>query len=102
MNYHDLPEDTACCLSNACGKILAANHRFCRLFGFAEGEAVWHYLPDLYRHYTDWTSMANTEAEDRRALRLRHRSGRSFRATLTRKPLEHAGRHVFSNLIEKV
>jgi PAS domain S-box-containing protein len=101
MNSHDLPQDIACCLSNACGKILAANHRFCRLFGFTEGEAVWHYLPDLYRHHTEWTAMATTPREERRQVRLRHRSGRSFNATVCRKPLEFSGKSVYSTLIEK-
>lgn len=108
-SYQSLLEqnEEAACVVNAHGRLLAANGRFCRLFGFENDEPVWHYLSDLYRHETEWklfkASAAAPDEERHFVARLRNRKGRSFRCKLTRKAqLDSEGRLVYVNSILKI
>jgi PAS domain S-box-containing protein len=84
MNYEQEPEAT--CVTNSHGRLLNANHRFCRLFGFRDDEVVWRYALDLYRNERDWQDfrqiMETQGKVDAYMVRLRHRKGRSFQCLI--------------------
>lgn len=85
-----LHQDCAC-LSNAHGRLVAGNRKFCKLFGFSEEEVEWHYLVDIYRNAADWQVVRNhveLYGELRNfCVRLRNRRGRSFFCKLERIPV---------------
>ena len=41
------------CEINESGRILNANRKFCKMFGFEADEPMWHYICDLYRYQKD-------------------------------------------------
>ena len=43
-------DKVARCEINETGRILNANKKFCKMFGFALDEPMWHYICDLYRY----------------------------------------------------
>jgi PAS domain S-box-containing protein len=78
----------AVCITNDFGRILTANKRFCKMFGFEQGEIKWHYLCDLYRRKEELNRILKNIAEehgDTLQTRMRNRAGRSFPCILTRK-----------------
>jgi PAS domain S-box len=75
--------EEAVCVANNSGRILTANKRFCKMFGFDPSEVRWHYLCDLYRHKNEFSSIP--EKEEILQTRMRSRSGRSFPCILTRR-----------------
>jgi PAS domain S-box-containing protein len=79
--------EDAVCISNHSGRIITANKRFCKLFGFEQGEIAWHYLCDLYRNKEELNSVLQDvpEGENTLQTRMRNRSGRTFPCLLTRK-----------------
>jgi len=105
--YPQLEQEEAACVVNSHGRILGANGRFCRLFGFTKDETIWHYLPDLYRHESEWKIYREATGDDtteRHFLaRLRNRKGRSFKCMVTRTPLlSPDGQTIFLNAIAKI
>jgi PAS domain S-box-containing protein len=99
--------EEAACVVNAHGRMLAANPRFCRMFGFEYDEAQWHYFPDLYRHDAEWKlfhEAIGSPNEERHFLaRLRNRKGRSFKCKVTRlAQLDTENRLVYVNSITKI
>ncbi|MDR0516096.1 MAG: PAS domain-containing protein [Fibromonadaceae bacterium] len=80
--------EEAVCISNNSGRILTANKRFCKMFGFEQGEVKWHYLCDLFRNKNELDGILRNipEKEDVLQTRMRNRSGRTFRCQLTRRP----------------
>jgi PAS domain S-box-containing protein len=75
--------ENAVCIANTVGRIIAANKRFCKMFGFDQDEVKWHYLCDLYRN--EDTLKDIPENEDILHTKMRNRSGRSFPCILTRR-----------------
>jgi PAS domain S-box-containing protein len=75
--------EEAVCVANNSGRILTANKRFCKMFGFDQNEVKWHYLCDLYRHKSEFSNIS--EKEEILQTRMRNRSGRSFPCILTRR-----------------
>lgn len=97
----------AACIVNTHGRLLAANQRFCRMFGFQNEEAQWHYLSDLYRHASEWKlfrESANDSDEQRHFVaRLRNRKGRSFKCRIARQSVVNdEGKLIFVNSIAKI
>ncbi len=104
-NLMDAQEAT--CVVNSHGRLLSANSRFCRMFGFESDEPEWHYLADLYRHEEEWnqfrTSTAHPEQERHFLARMRNRKGRSFKCKITRRAeYNPSGDLVFVNTIAKI
>jgi PAS domain S-box-containing protein len=102
----DQNEDVACVV-NFHGRILEANPRFCRMFGFENDEPQWHYFVDLYRHASEWKLFHDSigvPGEERHFLvRLRNRKGRSFKCKLTRvAQLDDFGRLIYINTVAKI
>lgn len=64
--------------TNGCGRILKANKRFCRMFGFEESEIEWHYITDLCRNAKDWDNFSKSEMRPSTIIRMKNRKGRSF------------------------
>ena len=79
--------ENAVCIANNSGRILTANKRFCKMFGFDQSEVKWHYLGDLYRRRDELTSVLKNFPEHNDVLetRMRNRRGRSFNCILTRR-----------------
>ena len=78
--------EEAVCIANDSGRILTANKRFCKMFGFDQSEVKWHYLCDLYRHKGEFSNTLELpEKEDVLQIRMRSRTGRSFPCILTRR-----------------
>jgi len=83
----DLNEaEAALCVTNTAGRIVGANKRFCKMFGFELNEVKWHYLRDLYRHGDELDCVLKRVSghSDVLQTKMRNRSGRSFRCVLTR------------------
>jgi PAS domain S-box-containing protein len=82
----DAAED-AVCIVNYSGRILTANKRFCKMFGFEQDEVKWHYLCDLYRHKDELNTILKKipEHSDVLQTKMRNRAGRSFPCILTRR-----------------
>lgn len=105
QNLLDLNE--ASCVINAHGRMLAANSRFCRMFGFEQGEPEWHYMSDLYRHAEEWKiffdSVSDAQEQRHFVARLRNRKGRSFKCRITRVAhVSEEGKLTFVNQIAKI
>jgi len=81
-------KEEAVCVANNSGRILTANKRFCKMFGFDPNEVRWHYLCDLYRHKNEFSAIP--EKEEVLQTRMRSRSGRSFPCILTRRATKSA------------
>ena len=77
--------EDAVCIANNSGRILTANKRFCKMFGFDPDEVKWHYLCDLYRRKDEFNSVGFPDTEDVLQTRMRNRAGRSFPCILTRR-----------------
>jgi len=99
--------EEAVCFSNYRGRILSANSRFCRMFGFRSEEAEWHFLLDLHRNTEDWDSLR--EYVERYGsvqhyyARMRNRKGRSFHCLISRvKAGEENGRPVYASVVQKI
>jgi PAS domain S-box-containing protein len=78
--------ESAACVANNSGRILSANKRFCKMFGFEQNEIKWHYLIDLYRRKDELTKILSniSEYNDTLQTKMRNRRGRSFNCILTR------------------
>ncbi|MDR2731729.1 MAG: PAS domain-containing protein [Fibromonadaceae bacterium] len=72
--------EDAVCIANCSGRILTANKRFCKMFGFELDEVKWHYLCDLYRRKSELDRILKKlpEKEEVFKTRMRNRAGRSF------------------------
>jgi len=79
--------DDAVCIANSVGRIITANTRFCKMFGFEPNEIKWHYLCDLYRYEDELNRILGNppEEEDVLQTKMRNRSGRSFPCVLIRR-----------------
>ncbi|MDR2593173.1 MAG: PAS domain-containing protein [Fibromonadaceae bacterium] len=77
--------EDAVCIANNSGRILTANKRFCKMFGFDQSEVKGHYLCDLYRHKEVLSRILENipEQDDVLQTRMRTRAGRSFPCLLT-------------------
>ena len=96
--------ESAYCEINDHGRLLTANKRFCRLFGYKEEQVDWHYLRDVFRYDQDWTSFiqnATTKASHF-IVRLKNRKGRSFLASISREASELNGKTVYQNTFQKL
>jgi PAS domain S-box-containing protein len=107
MMTQDLQEEVAFCEVNEHGRLLNANKRFCRLFGFDENDVAWHYVKDLYRHDKDWDAYQKCSPERgsniRFVARLKNRKGRSFKCSISRDVYQDdSGRIIYRNRIQKV
>lgn len=97
--------ESACCEMNSHGRLLTANKKFCRMFGFDPGEVEWHYIRDLFRYEKNWVSFIKNEAVQTAhfIVRLKNRKGRSFVASISRESEEdEKGRIIFKNTISKL
>jgi len=76
--------EDAVCIANKSGRILTANKRFCKMFGFEQSEIKGHYLCDLYRHKEELNRILKNISVRENVLqtRMRNRAGRSFPCTL--------------------
>jgi PAS domain S-box-containing protein len=77
--------EDAVCIANNSGRILTANKRFCKMFGFEQSEVKGHYLCDLYRHKEELNRILKSIPEQGDVLqtKMRTRAGRSFSCLLT-------------------
>lgn len=96
--------EAAFCKINVHGRFLAANKKFCRLFGFSsEAEVEWHYFRDLFRYENDWNSFISTDsATELFTVKLKNRKGRSFFAQIFRKPSFSNGKTIYLNTFQKI
>ncbi|MDR1759081.1 MAG: PAS domain-containing protein [Fibrobacter sp.] len=99
-------QEIALCEINKHGRLLSANHRFCRMFGFHAEDIPWHYMNDLYRYEEDWKNycdMPSFSGDCRFITRLRNRRGRSFKCLILRTVIQNEdGQVIYRNQIEKV
>jgi PAS domain S-box-containing protein len=79
--------EEAICIANNAGRILTANKRFCKMFGFEQSEIKWHYLRDLYRHEDELNRILKNIPENEEVLqtKMRNRAGRCFPCVLVRR-----------------
>lgn len=99
-----MKSEPASCEINFHGRFLSANKRFCRLFGFSEGEVEWHYLRDLFRYERDWDDFIRESANPPKSfvVRLKNRKGRSFLAKVFRTASSLDGKKVYRNTFQKI
>lgn len=99
-----MKSDPASCKINSHGRFLSANKRFCRLFGFSDGEVEWHYLHDLFRYEREWDDFIreNSNPSEHFVVRLKNRKGRSFLAKVFRKASSFDGKTVYLNTFQKL
>ena len=97
-------KENACCEINPHGRLLSANKKFCRLFGFSAEEIEWHYIRDLFRYEQNWSAfIKNTAAQTAHFIvRLKNRKGRSFIASISRETGTCGGKTVFYSTIRKI
>lgn len=105
LNYND--DEIALCEVNEHGRLLNANRRFCKLFGFSESDVPWHYVKDLYRYEKDWDAYQKCSPERgsniRFVARLKNRKGRSFKCSISRDVFQDdTGRIIYRNQIQKL
>lgn len=94
--------DLACFEVNVHGRLISANKRFCRMFGFEESEVKWHYVTDLYRHIKDWDAFRNAPEGDSFEARLKNRKGRSFDCMIMREVFTNGdGEMCFRNVVQR-
>lgn len=76
------------CEINESGRILNANRKFCKMFGFEADEPMWHYICDLYRYQKDWETYRSMIFEPSQEqvflVRMKNRRGRSFKCSVVR------------------
>ncbi|MCF0224731.1 MAG: PAS domain-containing protein [Fibrobacter sp.] len=103
MNSIELNKiDFACFEVNEHGRLLSANRRFCKLFGFAESEIAWHYVTDLCRHQKDWVEFRDSTDRDSFEMRMRNRKGRSFVCRIIRQAIQRpSGEIIFRNILQR-
>lgn len=97
--------DIACFEINEHGRILSANRRFCRMFGYDETEIVWHYITDFYRYTKEWDAFKNCNdlTQHHFVARMRNRKGRSFKCSISREIVQGVdGRIFFRNYISRL
>jgi PAS domain S-box-containing protein len=95
------------CISNYKGRILHANMRFCRMFGFSSEEVDWHFLLDLHRNVDDWFSLQNYVERfgvvQHFYCRMKNRQGRSFPSIVSRERIVlDTGEVVYFSVMQKV
>ncbi|MBP5248030.1 MAG: PAS domain-containing protein [Fibrobacter sp.] len=97
-------KESAYCEINDHGRLLNANKRFCRLFGYKEEQVEWHYIRDVFRYDQDWTTfIQNATAKAAHFIvRLKNRKGRSFLASISRKASELNGKTIYQNTFQKL
>ncbi len=94
--------DLACFEVNVHGRLLGANKRFCRMFGFEESEVKWHYVTDLYRHTKDWDEFRCATEGNSFEARLKNRKGRSFDCQIIREVFTNTdGEICFRNTVQR-
>ena len=82
------------------GRLVSANKRFCKLFGFEESEIPWHYITDLCRHVEDWESFRNSTDQHCFVIRMKNRKGRSFDCDVIRETIQKpTGEIIFRNMV---
>jgi PAS domain S-box-containing protein len=100
-------DKVARCEINETGRILNANKKFCKMFGFALDEPMWHYICDLYRYSKDWETfrlMTQEESDNQTFLvRMKNRRGRSFKCSILRTTrIDENGSLIYSNEITRL
>ena len=97
-------EKSAFCEINVHGRLLAANQKFCSLFGYKAQEVEWHYIRDIFRYSKDWTAFIHkaTSKAAHYIVRLKNRKGRSFMASISRDAIEINGKIVYRNTFQKI
>jgi len=94
--------EMACFEVSEHGRLISANKRFCRLFGFEESEIPWHYVTDLYRHVQDWEAFKNATDKNSFVIRMKNRKGRSFNCDVIRETIQKpTGEIVFRNIVRR-
>ncbi len=94
--------ELACFEVSEHGRLISANKRFCRLFGFSESEIPWHYVTDLYRHVQDWENFKNAVDQNSFVIRMKNRKGRSFNCDVIRETIQKAnGEIVYRNVVRR-
>jgi len=93
--------------TNAHGRLLGANRRFCRMFGVRPDEVLWHYILDFHRREEDWLrfrdAMETHGQINAYMVRMRHRKGRSFQCLLqSSRVLGEDGTVRYQTLVQKV
>lgn len=92
--------EMACFEVSEHGRLISANKRFCRLFGFEESEIPWHYVTDLYRHVQDWEKFKNAIDQNSFVIRMKNRKGRSFNCDVVREIIQKSnGEVVYRNVV---
>lgn len=98
--------DSIWCEINPTGRLLEANNRFCRMFGFTSDEIPWHYVKDLYRYTEEWDSFKKHAPDENAKLcflaRLRNRAGRSFKCSVERSSVLRDGKWFYRLVISKL
>lgn len=100
-------DKVARCEINETGRILNANKKFCKMFGFALDEPMWHYICDLYRYPKDWETfrlMTQEESDNQTFLvRMKNRRGRSFKCSILRTTrVDENGSLIYSHEITRL
>ena len=94
--------ELACFEVSEHGRLISANKRFCRLFGFSESEIPWHYVTDLCRYVQDWENYKNTADQNSFVIRMKNRKGRSFNCDVVRETiLKPNGEIVDRNMVRR-
>lgn len=94
--------DFACFEVSEHGRLISANKRFCRLFGFCESEIPWHYVTDLCRYVQDWENYKNTADQNCFVIRMKNRKGRSFNCDVVRETIQKPnGEIVYRNMVRR-
>lgn len=96
--------ESAYCEINDHGRLLSANKRFCRLFGYKEEQVEWHYIRDVFRYEQDWITFIQkaTAKASHFIVRLKNRKGRSFLASISREAFEQNGKTIYQNTFQKL
>lgn len=107
MTLNNKENDIAFCEVNEHGRLLNANNRFCRMFGFKESDIPWHYVKDLYRHEKDWEAYKKCSPDKgsniRFVARLKNRKGRSFKCSISRDVhQDDSGKITYRNRIQRL
>jgi len=94
------------CEINPTGRLLDANNRFCRMFGFASDEIPWHYVKDLYRYNEEWETLKKHAPNENTKFcffaRLKNRAGRSFKCSVERLSILREGKWFYRLEIAKL
>ena len=82
-------EKSAFCEINVHGRLLAANQKFCSLFGYKAQEVEWHYIRDIFRYSKDWTAFI-------------HKATSKAAHYISRDAIEINGKIVYRNTFQKI